>query len=117
MAARVETVMNDRDWRSGAAYDALDDVSLKGLAWEYLRRNPDYVADYERLDGAAGNRETSVEVLKPWGLRFRRRPEASSTGRACLLGGDLDRGHRSDRAAATVLRTGDPQPALATGAG
>lgn len=109
--------MNDRDWRSGAAYDALDEVSLKGLAWEYLRRNPDYVADYERLAGAAGDGATSIEVLKPWGLRFRCRPGPSGLGRACLLGSDLDRGHRSDRALAAIRRADDSRTALATGAG
>lgn len=117
MAARVETVMNDRDWRSGAAYDALDEVSLKGLAWEYLRRNPDYVTDYERLAAAARKRETSVEVLKPWGLRFRCRPGSSGIGRACLLGSDLDRSHRSDRALGAIRRADDSRTALATGAG
>jgi Family of unknown function (DUF6499) len=109
--------MNDRDWRSGAAYDGLNEVSLKGLAWEYLRRNPDYVADYERLAGAAGNSETSVEILKPRGLRFRCRPGSPGIGRACFLGSDLNSGHRSDRALAATRRDDDSRTALATGAG
>ena len=37
-----------RDWRDDQAYDHFDSLDLSGLAWECLRRNEDYCADYER---------------------------------------------------------------------
>jgi hypothetical protein len=56
------------DWRSRAAYDYATTMEAPGLAWEFLRRNPDYRADYEIAraeadDGAAG-------PARCWGLRF-----------------------------------------------
>ena len=46
-----------------AAYLYLLSIDAPGLAWEYLRRNDGYVADWTR-DGAAGS-------ASAWGLRFR----------------------------------------------
>lgn len=45
-----------------AAYLYLLSIDAPGLAWEYLRRNDGYIADWTR-DGAAG-------AVTPWGLRF-----------------------------------------------
>jgi hypothetical protein len=33
------------DWRSAAAYAYLNDLNPAELAWEFLRRNPDYQRD------------------------------------------------------------------------
>ena len=33
----------DEDWRSEAAYDYIDKLTPGDLAWEFLRRNPDYL--------------------------------------------------------------------------
>lgn len=46
-----------------AAYLYLLSIDAPGLAWEYLRRNDGYVADWAR-DGATGS-------ATAWGLRFR----------------------------------------------
>lgn len=39
----------DEDWRSEAAYDYIDKLTPGDLAWEFLRRNPDYRNAYRDL--------------------------------------------------------------------
>ena len=46
-----------------AAYLYLLSIDAPGLAWEYLRRNDGYIADWTS-DGTAGS-------ATAWGLRFR----------------------------------------------
>lgn len=53
-------------WRSAEAYDYLDDLSAADLAWEYLRRNPDYQNDFQTASQARGADGLSAR----WGLRF-----------------------------------------------
>ncbi|MNL55541.1 hypothetical protein D3C87_1789620 [compost metagenome] len=56
-------------WRSAEAYDYLDELSAADLAWEYLRRNPDYQGDFQTSNqGEAGRGWPEC-----WGLRFRGR--------------------------------------------
>lgn len=52
-----------RDWRDDRAYDHFDDLDVSGLAWECLRRNESYRADYAAM--LSGSGDPSV-----WGLRF-----------------------------------------------
>jgi hypothetical protein len=61
--------MAARDWRNPADYADLAGLDLAGLAWEFLRRNPDY-----RRGHASG---LSAEAAAAWGLRFPLDPEAS----------------------------------------
>lgn len=59
-------------WRFADAYDYLDDLPAADLAWEYLRRNPDYQNDFR-----AARRGMDHEALSArWGLRFPGRPIA-----------------------------------------
>jgi hypothetical protein len=54
-------------------YDYVASLSPEGVAWEFLRRNNNYVADYraEQLDGAATSAAlSSAGVARKWGLRF-----------------------------------------------
>lgn len=51
------------DWRSDD-YDALGDLELGGLAWECLRRNPEYRA-------AVSTAGSGTPDAARWGLRFR----------------------------------------------
>lgn len=54
-----------KDWHPTAAYLyllGLDDVSL---AWEYLRRNPQYRRDWARF-----KRRGRTRAAVPWGLSF-----------------------------------------------
>jgi hypothetical protein len=46
-------------WRAGAAYLYTLDLDGPDLAWEYLRRSPQYQSDW------------SVVAPERWGLRFR----------------------------------------------
>lgn len=46
-----------------AAYLYLLSIDTPGLAWEYLRRNDGYIADWSRYGAAAS--------ATAWGLRFR----------------------------------------------
>jgi hypothetical protein len=63
--------MSSSDWRSASAYEYLQDLNSSGLAWEFLRRNQEYRADYTNhefraaLDAGVAGRE------RRWGLRFR----------------------------------------------
>ena len=53
-------------WRSPQAYAYLDDLIASDLAWECLRRNPDYQADFQ----AAGQAVADAAPAARWGLRF-----------------------------------------------
>jgi len=53
-------------WRSAEAYDYLDDLPAADLAWEYLRRNPDYQRDFQAMPTSDGGGERVAR----WGLRF-----------------------------------------------
>lgn len=58
-------------WRSSSAYDYIDDLTPPQLAWECLRRNPDYQQDYARLAGRSQVSDAErEEVCRKWGLRF-----------------------------------------------
>ncbi len=63
--------MTSGDWRSEGAYAHLRDTNWRDYAWEYLRRNDDYQAQYAdpefraRLDAGVDGPE------RCWGLRFR----------------------------------------------
>ncbi|WGD29702.1 DUF6499 domain-containing protein [Ancylobacter sp. WKF20] len=59
-------------WRDSRTYDYFDDLSVEGLAWECLRRDPSYQQAYRDLVNA--DRATAplpAEVEHRWGLRFR----------------------------------------------
>ena len=62
------------DWRSRSAYDYIDDLTAPEVAWEFLRRNPDYRKDYLELS-IAGQLDTDIgrAFAEKWGLCFRRR--------------------------------------------
>ncbi len=59
------------DWRSPNAYDYLRDLSSPNLAWEFLRRNPEYRADYANPQFRAALEAGSTGPERRWGLRFR----------------------------------------------
>lgn len=62
------------EWRPTAAYLYLLSLDADGLAWEYLRRNPAYRAQF-----LARNRTEGGSFWLRWGLRFR---PGSREGRA-----------------------------------
>ncbi|MEO7470437.1 MAG: DUF6499 domain-containing protein [Sphingobium limneticum] len=58
------------DGRADGAAPISDDLDLPGLAFEFLRRNPRYVADASRRpdEKSTGNAD---DLARQWGLRFR----------------------------------------------
>jgi hypothetical protein len=59
------------DWRSAAAYAYLDELNPAELAWEFLRRSPDYQRDYRAATrDAAGQTEFPDPLIVRWGLPF-----------------------------------------------
>ena len=59
------------DWRSEAAYAYVENLHPRELAWEFLRRNPDYQDD---VRPAPADPESSTErLVRRWGLCFRGR--------------------------------------------
>lgn len=66
-------------WRS-SAYDHLDELTASDLAWEWLRRNDGYDADFEALTSENGASQPLTERIRQrWGLRFScRSPDTTS---------------------------------------
>lgn len=66
------------DWRSQHAVDALLELDRGGLAWEFLRRNPDYREDFRKTLQRIALSEISEEAAmsefsRRWGVSFRPR--------------------------------------------
>ena len=81
--------MTNDDWRSPAAYAYLSDLTPPALAWECLRRSPEYRAEYERMQGedALGivSEAASADLARRWGLRFPGRSAVSRERSSGLL--------------------------------
>jgi hypothetical protein len=60
--------MSKEEWRSKAAYDYAEALEPSGLAWEFLRRNPDYRAAFETAVRPAD--DGTFDPGRRWGLRF-----------------------------------------------
>lgn len=68
--------MYDDNWRCAEAHAGAADLPPAALAWEFLRRNPHYRADYQSfIDEVASGAVTEAESRRfaRWGLTFRRR--------------------------------------------
>jgi len=58
-------------WRTASAYGYLDDLSVAGLAWEGLRRNPRYRQDYSHSQAPTQQSDSLDALIQArWGLRF-----------------------------------------------
>lgn len=59
-------------WRSSAPYRALLGIDQAGLAWEWLRRDPVYIAAWPK--GSPAGRDGTMlredPAALPWGLHF-----------------------------------------------
>lgn len=75
------------DWRSKERYADVNACSATVLAWEFLRRNPDYSKDYGQLgqDASSGRTDAERVRLERWGLSFRRRSKPLSRRATGLL--------------------------------
>jgi len=58
------------DWRDPAPYRLLRGIDRAGMRWEWLRRDPDYVAWYTSASKATRDQPGNVDRLT-WGLHFR----------------------------------------------
>jgi hypothetical protein len=61
--------MSNFDWRSPEAYSKVQSADLTGLAWECLRRNPEYRKIYSTLANPLN--AAPAEFRRKWGLTFR----------------------------------------------
>jgi len=57
------------DWGSASAFGYFDALNPAEIAWEFLRRNPEYQRDYHAAISAA-SAEPPASFLASWGLRF-----------------------------------------------
>ena len=74
------------DWRSSSTAEALNQLDRAGLAWEFLRRNPEYQGDYGNLPPHAEETDpATIATGVRWGLCFRMQPRAPSSGSAGTL--------------------------------
>ena len=67
------------NWRSSASYMYVIELDPAELAWEFLRRNPDYQRDYRAIVDTTERGVDPAEALaRRWGLPFRHRSRSSS---------------------------------------
>lgn len=57
------------DWRSPESYSKVQNADMAGVAWECLRRNPDYQQHYRALANPLDGAPSSFR--QKWGLSFR----------------------------------------------
>lgn len=68
-------------WRISTAYDYVNELDAPDLAWEFLRRNPEYQHDYSQLKGKdPGEGKAESALSNKWGLSFRGEPRPPSPG-------------------------------------
>jgi len=71
--------LSKEDWRTTDAYDYLADLDTAGVAFEFLRRNPDYQADCRQKVSqdtlSADDEAKSVALARRWGLAFPADPQ------------------------------------------
>ena len=73
-------------WRSSAEYEHLDVLTPSDLAWEWLRRNDAYRAEFQASAADQGDPATLTErIRRRWGLRFSGRSPRCSSRCAGLL--------------------------------
>ena len=73
------------DWRSASAYEDLRLLDAPAFAYEFLRRNTEFLSDYARLIRASRRGATDPAeagaFAQRWGVRFRSQARSSPTRR------------------------------------
>lgn len=95
------------DWQSAGAYEDLRPLDAPAYAFEFLRRNADFLADHARLERKARRNALddveAEEFARRWGVRFQARLRPRTTQRRSLDGpgaperGDSDQNPRPPR--------------------
>ncbi|MGK6313643.1 transcriptional regulator domain-containing protein [Neorhizobium sp. DT-125] len=76
----------DETWRSETAYDYIEALTPGQIAWEFLRRNPEYrKAFQEFVSNGRISQQDAVAFAEQWGLRFPGRTTANRHRAADLL--------------------------------
>lgn len=100
-------MMRKEAWRDGRNYARLLDVDRSGLMWEWLRRDPDYIAWYVRASTATGGVQAAINPMiddpHQWGIHFRRESGGRGPGGPDHLACRFRSRHTSGR-----HRTGEP---------
>lgn len=75
------------EWNRSGLYDPLEDMEVDGMAWEFLRRNDLYQADYTHLAGTSPSQAPIADktIGDRWGLRFRRPSRIDELRAASIL--------------------------------
>jgi hypothetical protein len=67
--------MNRPDWRFPGAYEDVLSLDAPGFAWQFLRRNPEFIRAWHTLTAAAKSgtlKQTDADrFAEIWGVRFR----------------------------------------------
>lgn len=63
-------------WRSPANYAHVEQLGPSDIAWEFLRRNPDYVRDFQAFARSTEPDRLAERIRQRWGLRFPGGPDA-----------------------------------------
>lgn len=69
-----EITMGLTDWQSNSAYEFVQQCDAPGFAWEFLRRNPEFISDVNALESSGRRIPTNAQkqaFARKWGLRFR----------------------------------------------
>lgn len=86
------------DWRSASAYEDLQPLDAPAFAYEFLKRNPEFLSDHARLARSRRTRTldaTEVEAFAlRWGVRFQPKSTSRATRRRSLDSADAS--ERSD---------------------
>ncbi len=71
------------DWRSASAYEELRPLDAPAFAYEFLRRNPDFLSDHARLARKSRNRTLdpaeAEAFAQRWGVRFQPQDRSRAT--------------------------------------
>ncbi len=66
--------MSRENWRDPGTYEWMQSLDAYGFAWEFLRRNPEFVAELRFLKRIARRRSLTQAELElfalHWGVRF-----------------------------------------------
>jgi len=102
------------DWRSETA--PLKQLERPGFAWEFLRRNRKYIADYERIM-RAGNFDkpdvanAAANIARHWGLNCTAGPKTPSyPGNGALASGSFTKRRHSNARAGRFLQGRHARP-------